>query len=126
MREGKETMTTLIAGPAFNIAQTTARSVIQVALQVVADDAQRIAITCFTTEVLIETVGIGLALIAFLADDVRCTNASARLFLAQRFRWTIAWFAIGEAKIACAAGVTLSTDDVRFALALAAEGIAFE
>lgn len=126
MRECKEPMTTFIARSAFNVAQAIARSVIQVALQIVADHAEWITITGFTTEVLIEAVGVGLTLIAFLADDMRCTDASARLFLAQRFRWAVAWFAVGEAEIAGATGVTLSPDDVRLALTLAAKGITFE
>lgn len=126
MRERKESMSTFIARTTFDVAQAITRSIIQVTLQIITDNAQWVAITRFTTEVLIESVRIGFALLTFFADYVRCTDASTCLFLTQRFRWAIAWFAIGEAKVSGTTSVTLASDDVRFALALTAKWIAFE
>lgn len=126
VREAKESISTLVTRAALDVSQATACSVVQIALQVISGDTQRFAVTRFAAEILVESIRIGFALVTPLADHVRCADTSARFLLTQQFRRTIAWLTIGETEIARATRIALSTDDVRLALALTAERIAFE
>lgn len=103
-----------------------ARSIVQIALQFVIFHTHWIAVTWFTSKELIKTEWIWFTFVAFATGHMRWTDTFSSVLFTQWSRWTVTWFTIRKSVIACSACVTLSPNDVRFALTLTTKWITFE
>lgn len=100
---------TLVAHATFNIWPTRTCAVINVALQFIVLNTQRITIAQFTSKVMVESIRVRFAFVALFACHMWWANTRAGITFAQAAGWAIAWFTIWEAIItstACVAGAS--------------------
>lgn len=106
----------LFASSSDDVRSADTRSIVQIALHISIQHTILITVTILTSDDLIKSKSVRLALIALLTRHLRWTQAFTGVFLADRSRWTIAWFTVGESVEASFAGFALTADNVRLTL----------
>lgn len=99
----------------------TTGPVVEIALQIATINTSWVARAVLASDDLIKAERVGNALVALFTSHARWTNTISSFFLADSSRGTVARFAVGESVEAGLASLALTSNNVLFALTLAAK-----
>lgn len=103
-----------------------ARAIVQIALKIAMFNTQWITITQLATDDLIKTKCVRFAFVALFTRNMIGTNARSRFLFTQCRRWTITFATIWKTVVTCTTCLASTSNNIRFALTLATEWIAFK